>query len=616
MKILLVDDDETLVDLLSRTLAERSYAIDVASDGEQGWILGSTYTYDLIILDWSLPKLDGISLCRRFRSHGYDTPIILLTSRHGSQNKIQGLDAGADDYLCKPFDLDELEAHIRALLRRLNCDFLPVLSWGDLQLDPSSRQVSYQGQNLSFAAKEYSLLELFLRNDRQVLNTEAIIASLWSSTEYPAEATVRSHLRHLRQKLKQAGLPEDLIETVRGQGYCLKSPPQDGNLAEIEPLLPTENKRSQHITALTSAWSKYLPKSQQQLMTLEQAIKSLQRGKLDISDRLSAILAAHSLAGNLGLFGFEWGSSLAREIEQLLQNNLSQTNEKLSQLEINFQALGQELAMERDIAGQISKKLLEDSPLLLIVDNNTDFTKQLSKEATAQGIRADILPTPELARVWLREKQAREEQLPNIVLLNIAFAESEIEPQSRWEYLTLMAEFNLLIPSIPVMVIADRDHFQDRLQVARHGGSFHLTQPVSPSQTIIFCQQVLQRSSQGKKVMVVDDDIELLKALPPLLQPWGFKLTTLDDSRQFWDVLQAVTPDLLVLDIEMPHLSGIELCKVLRAHPYWCKLPVLFLTVHADTEIVTQVFASGADDLIQKPVIAQKLASRILNRLE
>jgi len=616
MKILLIDDDETLVDLLSRTLAARSYAIDVATDGEQGWILGSTYTYDLIILDWSLPKLDGIGLCRRFRSHGYDTPIILLTSRHGSQNKIQGLDAGADDYLCKPFDLDELEAHIRALLRRLNCDFLPVLSWGDLQLDPCSRQVSYQGQKLSFAAKEYSLLELFLRHDHQVLNIEAIIASLWSSTEYPAEATVRSHLRHLRQKLKQAGLPEDLIETVRGQGYCLKSPPQDGNLAEIEPLVSKENKRSQHVATLTSAWSKYLPKSQQQLITLEQAIKSLQQGKLDISDRLSAILAAHSLAGNLGLFGFEWGSSLAREIEQLLQNDLSQTSEKLSQLEINFQALAQELAMERDIAGQISKKLLEDSPLLLIVDNNPDFTKQLTKEATAQGIRAEILPTPESARVWLREKQAREEQLPNVVLLRITFAESAIEPQPRWEYLTLMAEFNLLVPSIPVMVIADRDHFQDRLQVARHGGSFYLTQPVSPSQTIIFCQQVLQRSSQGKKVMVVDDDIELLKALPPLLQPWGFKVTTLDDSRQFWDVLQAVTPDLLVLDIEMPHLSGIELCKVLRAHPYWCKLPVLFLTVHTDTAIATQVFASGADDLIQKPVAAQKLASRILNRLE
>ena len=126
MRILLVDDDRTLVELLTKTLSQQNYAIDVATDGEQGWIYGSTYTYDLMILDWFLPELDGIELCQRFRAHNYDTPIILLTSRGGSQNKIKGLDAGADDYLCKPFDVEELAARIRALLRRLNCDFLPV----------------------------------------------------------------------------------------------------------------------------------------------------------------------------------------------------------------------------------------------------------------------------------------------------------------------------------------------------------------------------------------------------------------------------------------------------------------------------------------------------------
>ena len=196
MRILLVDDDATLVDILTRTLAEQSYAIDVATDGEQGWIYGSTYTYDLIILDWSLPKLDGINLCRRFRTDGFNIPIILLTSRHVSQNKIRGLDAGADDYICKPFDAEELAARIRALLRRLNCDFLPLLSWGDLQLDPGSCQVTYKEKILPLAAKEYRLLELFLRHDREVLSIEDIIENLWSSMEYPSSATVRSHIRH------------------------------------------------------------------------------------------------------------------------------------------------------------------------------------------------------------------------------------------------------------------------------------------------------------------------------------------------------------------------------------------------------------------------------------
>ena len=230
MRILLVDDDETLVDLLTKALAERSYTLDVATDGEQGWIYGSTYTYDLIILDWSLPKLDGIKLCQRFRDHSCNTPIILLTSRHGSQNKIRGLDAGADDYVCKPFDVEELAARIRALLRRLNCDFLPILKWGNLQLDPCNCQVTFRGKILTLAAKEYGLLELFLRHSQEVVSIEDIIESLWSSMEYPSDATVRSHIRRLRQKLKLAGLPEDIIVTVRGQGYCLKSSPQNNEL--------------------------------------------------------------------------------------------------------------------------------------------------------------------------------------------------------------------------------------------------------------------------------------------------------------------------------------------------------------------------------------------------
>lgn len=626
MKILLVEDDETLIDLLTKTLAERSYVIDVAIDGEQGWIYGSTYTYDLIILDWSLPKLDGINLCQRFRSHGCNTPIILLTSRHGSQNKIRGLDAGADDYICKPFDVEELAARIRALLRRLNCDFLPILSWGDLQLDPCSCQVTFSGKILTLATKEYRLLELFLRHSQEVVSIEDIIESLWSSMEYPTGATVRSHIRRLRQKLKLAGLPEDIIVTVRGQGYCLKPLPQNNKLkidsVSSDRVVPKSistkagvitnhqptNKASQHLAALTTIWKKHQPKRQQQLATIDKAILSLQGGNLELSDRLSAIVASHSLAGNLGQFGLYQGSQLAQELEHLLQNDPSQ--EQWQELSIKLTILRDEIATERDISEYISQKISANSPLLLIVGNEP----QLSHEAATQGIRTKTLSTPELVKTWLEKQQGSSAKLPQAVLLTISFAESE--PSSLHKYLTLIAEFKLLVPSIPVIVIADRDRFEDRLQVARHGGSFFLTQSINPKQIITICQQALRRSSLGKKIMIVDDDIELLQLLPSLLQPWAFKLTTLDDPRQFWDVLQTVTPDLLVLDIEMPHLSGIELCKVLRTHPYWCKLPVLFLSVHRDAAISTEAFASGANDFVSKPFVPQQLAHRILNRLD
>ncbi len=616
MRILLVDDDETFIDMITRTLQEQSYAVDVAIDGEQGWIYGCTYNYDLIILDWSLPKLDGITLCQRFRSSGYETPIILLTSRDGSQNKIRGLDAGADDYICKPADLEELMARIRALLRRLNCDFLPTLNWGDLQLDPCTYQVTYQGKILSLAAKEYRLLELFLRHSQEVFSIEDIIESLWSSMEYPSDATVRSHIRHLRKKLHLAGLPKDIIITVRGQGYCLKPLPQNDQLEDDSAITPTPaepetDKQAQHIAALTAIWEKHQPKRQQQLAQLQQAIASFKTGNLEVSDRVSAIVTAHSLAGNLGQFGLHQGSQLAKDIEQLLQDNPSE--EQWQELSAKLTALSQEISSDRDITRQINLTISANSPLLLIVNDNSNLNSQLTQAATAQGIRTEIITSPELAKTWLQEQQENYEKLPQTVVLNISFADSQNSLQQ--EYLELIAEFKLLIPSIPVIVVADRDRFQDRLLIARHGGSFYLPQPVNPKQIITLSQQAIQHSSLGKKIMIVDDDVELLRVLPTLLEPWKFKLTTLDDPRQFWDVLQAVAPDLLVLDIEMPHLSGIELCKVLRTHPYWHKLPVLFLSVYTDAAISNQVFASGANDLVNKPIIPQQLASRIINHL-
>ena len=240
MRILVIDDDKTLIDLLRVSFGEQNYAIDAVEDGEDGWTYVSTYTYDLIILDWSLPKLDGISLCKRFRACGYDTPILLLSARSGSQNKIKGLDAGADDYLSKPFDVEELAARIRALLRRSTSNTTNTLNWGDLHLNSCTGEVTYQEQIILLTAKEYSLLELFLRHNQEVFSIEEIIENLWSSLEYPAKATVRSHLRRLRNQLKLAGLSEDPIETVRGRGYCLKSPPS--NYCSINPVQDSQGK--------------------------------------------------------------------------------------------------------------------------------------------------------------------------------------------------------------------------------------------------------------------------------------------------------------------------------------------------------------------------------------
>ena len=215
MKILLVEDDAYLAEALAEALTDQRYAVDIATDGEVAWDQVKTLSYDLILLDVMLPKLDGITLCQRLRSQGNRTPIILVTAKDNSTSKVHGLDAGADDYITKPVDLAELSARIRALLRRGDLAASPVLEWGDLHLDPSTCKVSYCNQPIDLTPKEYGLLELFLRNRHRVFSCGVILDRLWSyDEETPGEDTVRSHIKGLRMKLRAAGGLDDPIDCL------------------------------------------------------------------------------------------------------------------------------------------------------------------------------------------------------------------------------------------------------------------------------------------------------------------------------------------------------------------------------------------------------------------
>lgn len=222
MKILVIEDDERIAYPLCEELTDQNYVVEWASDGEKGWELADALIYDLILLDVMLPKLDGLDICKRLRSKGCQTPILMLTARDTVSDRVSGLDVGADDYLVKPYNRDELWARIRALLRRGNTTLPPILEWGKLTLNPSTCEVSYQSQPLSISPKEYQLLELFMRHGTRVFSRTQIIDHLWTFDEPPEESTVKVHIRSLRQKLKLSGAPEDLIETVYGLGYRLK----------------------------------------------------------------------------------------------------------------------------------------------------------------------------------------------------------------------------------------------------------------------------------------------------------------------------------------------------------------------------------------------------------
>ncbi|GAB4418136.1 MAG: response regulator transcription factor [Anaerolineales bacterium] len=219
-RILIIEDDPAILKLLQRGLAYEGYTVDVATDGRTGLILARDNTPDLVILDWMLPGMDGLDVCHRLRTGG-SIPILMLTAKDTVQDRIQGLDAGADDYMIKPFNLDELLARVRALLRRTQPERIPVLKFADLTLDTGSRQATRGERVISLTAKEYELLELFLRHPKQVLTREVIFDRVWGY-DFGGESNVLEvYIRYLRQKLEAEGEPR-LIQTVRGVGYVLR----------------------------------------------------------------------------------------------------------------------------------------------------------------------------------------------------------------------------------------------------------------------------------------------------------------------------------------------------------------------------------------------------------
>ena len=223
MRILLVEDDDRINKPLAEYLKHQHHVVEIARDGIEGWEYTQGIEYDLILLDLMLPKLDGISLCKKLRAAKYQALILMLTAKDTTNDLIVGLDAGADDYLVKPFKIQELAARIRALSRRSLETKLPILSYEELRLDPNTGEVAYGGNLLSLTPKEYLILEYFLRRPKQIVTRSTIFDQLWEFDHSSGEGTIKTHITNLRNKLKAAGSKNNLIETVYGVGYRLQS---------------------------------------------------------------------------------------------------------------------------------------------------------------------------------------------------------------------------------------------------------------------------------------------------------------------------------------------------------------------------------------------------------
>jgi diguanylate cyclase (GGDEF)-like protein len=595
MRILVVDDDKILVDVLKRSLASQRHVVDIAEDGQMGWEYVQNGEYELVLLDVNLPGLDGVSLCEKMRSEGYPTPILLMTAKNASQERILGLDAGADDYLTKPLDLGELNARVRALSRRGEVATTAILNVNGLILDPSSCEVSYQQQPIKLTPKEYSLLEIFLRNPARVFSRAQMLDKIWTFDDPPLEESVKAHIKGLRKKLKKAGVV-DWIENVYGIGYRLNpkvadAPANNNNANSVE---------QQFNQKMEQMWLKYQDKIAERMKVLQSAVVTVKKAQLDSELKYNAERAAHKLAGVLGMFSRNAGTDLAREIETLLQDNPvldSQQQEQFISLVTDLDSL---LALNET---STANTIVETN--LLLISAESQLIRELQHLNRIQGLGWHQANNITQAKTWLQNNS------PYIVVIDTETANNQSE------YLSLIAELNTLTPAIPTLVLSDTDNLNNRVTAARAGAGGFLVKPVT-SGIIWQTTNRLIESNQTEivSILIVDDDDVFLAALRSILEPWGIKVSTLEEPLRFWEVLQATQPALVILDVEMPEINGMELCQILRNDPDWQELPVLFLTARQDTKTIQQIFEIGGDDYISKPVVGAELISRINNRLD
>jgi two-component system, OmpR family, copper resistance phosphate regulon response regulator CusR len=221
MRVLLVEDDRRLSQSLKMSLMDEGYAVDAAFDGAEGEEFARAVSYDAIILDVMLPVKDGVAVCRSLRARKVNTPILMLTARDAIEDRVRGLDSGADDYLVKPFALHELLARLRALMRRTAAQKSGLLILGDLTLDPATHDIERAGMHIKLNAKEFALLEFFMRHPNQVLTREVIEEHIWSYDFISASNVVDVYVRRLRKRIDDP-FPVKLLETIYGVGYRIR----------------------------------------------------------------------------------------------------------------------------------------------------------------------------------------------------------------------------------------------------------------------------------------------------------------------------------------------------------------------------------------------------------
>lgn len=611
MKILLVEDDCSTRSALAQILTAHHYTVNLATDGQTGLALAQAQDYDLILLDIIIPKLDGVSLCKRLRDQGFQNPIILLTAKDSSSDRVVGLDAGADDYVVKPYDPQELMARIRAQLRRGKGESTHLITWETLQLNSINNQVICGNQPIHLTPKEYCLLELFLLNPNRTFSRRDILDRLWDFAESPGEETVSTHIKCVRQKLKAAGSANP-IETVHGLGYRLRLPRKQPSTPQPDADIPAVPDNTA-LKVTSRVWKKFRSDYIDRIGWLVRAAEALSLERSSAAQREQIQLEAHKLSGALGIFGLVQGSHLAKELEQCLSFDIPLTAQLLQRI-VHLARSLQQMVELTPVDASSNELSQDDSRRLLIISDQDAWYEQLHQAVLnlhlTLGHNHWTLKLEQMADP-LQAQQAIAHTRPDAILLDL---NSQSIAAAQRSLLQAAAAQN---PPPLILALADSVSLSDRVAAANDGVSMFVYQWMSPPHILTAAVDCLEQTDYpDHRVMVMDDDPAVLAELSNGLNAQGINVMAVENSTQFWETLTNHQPDLLVLDREMPDFNGIELCKIIRHDLQWHNLPILFFSAYEDERMIAQAFAAGADDYIGKSASVKKLIARISERLQ
>lgn len=371
----------------------------------------------------------------------------------------------------------------------------------------------------------------------------------------------------------------------------------------VEVVEPAEPARSEkNAAALAKVWERFRDSTLARVGTLELAVIELLQGSLSEDTRAAAEREAHKLGGSAGTFGFPRSSRIAKEIEQRFSNSGLRASDSVDLSE-------KVIALRKDLEG-VPETIQSAAPAaaerhLLLVSDDAPFGASLRIEAEARGFSISTSPSLSAARAEIRR------EWPALALVNIP------DDDDRDSTLELIQELTSSIPSIPVIALSGAKDFQTRLEASRRGADLFLEKPISPKRAFEEVLSAFDRLAGPRAtILALDDDPQILSGIRALLEPARMKVVTHDDPLGLIHMLDDSQPDLLLLDIDMPFVSGIELCRALRQDPRWARLPILIVTGREDAASIQRAFGAGADDFIRKPIIPAELLMRIHSRLE